>query len=270
MAACFTHPLDQTKYRMQVQASRTNIVRALYGFASRDGIRSLWTGLSASILRQSTYSTTRFGLTPSIILCSGLAGGIAGMIGNPTEVVLVRMCADGAKLPTQRFLYANAFEAMQRIFREEGMKTFSRGLGPNVMRSVLMNVSQIATYSSAKSYLQDTTKLRDGTPLHILASLMAGTVATTVCAPADVLKSRLQSTVAMGSGRQSIIQVVRHSLKMEGPGFLMRGWTPAWLRLTPNTILMFIFMEQLQRLVDSFAPISPRLSNTLHALQADP
>lgn len=192
------------------------------------------------------------------------------MIGNPTEVVLVRMCADGAKLPTQRFLYANAFEAMQRIFREEGMKTFSRGLGPNVMRSVLMNVSQIATYSSAKSYLQDTTKLRDGTPLHILASLMAGTVATTVCAPADVLKSRLQSTVAMGSGRQSIIQVVRHSLKMEGPGFLMRGWTPAWLRLTPNTILMFIFMEQLQRLVDSFAPISPRLSNTLHALQADP
>jgi dicarboxylate transporter 10 len=285
MAACFTHPLDQTKYRMQVQASRTNILRALYGYASRDGVRALWAGLSASILRQSTYSTTRFGLynylvqetrrmsgkdtltTPYVILCSGLAGGIAGMVGNPTEVVLVRMCADGAKPLANRFMYTNALNALHRIFREEGMKTFSRGLGPNIMRSVLMNVSQIATYSSAKSYLQNTMKFRDGTPLHICASLMAGTVATTVCAPADVLKSRLQSTTASGPDKQTITQVIRNSLKTEGPRFLMRGWTPAWLRLTPNTILMFIFIEQLQGLVNSFMLIPPRLPDTLHALQ---
>jgi len=55
MAACFTHPLDQMKYRMQVQVSKQNMFRALYAFASRDGIRSLWSGLSASLLRQSTY-----------------------------------------------------------------------------------------------------------------------------------------------------------------------------------------------------------------------
>jgi dicarboxylate transporter 10 len=41
--------------------------------------------------------------------------------------------------------------------------------------------------------------LSDGVPVHIAASLIAGTVATTVCAPADVLKSRLQSaTIAKG------------------------------------------------------------------------
>jgi solute carrier family 25 (mitochondrial dicarboxylate transporter), member 10 len=104
IAACFTHPLDQTKYRMQVQASKQNMLRALVGYASRDGVFSLWSGLSASLLRQSTYSTARFGVynyfarqamelsgkekqsMGSIITCAGLAGGMAGMIGNPTEV----------------------------------------------------------------------------------------------------------------------------------------------------------------------------------------
>jgi Mitochondrial carrier protein len=68
------------------------------------GIRSLWSGLSASILRQTTYSTARFALydvlarnwqrrnggklsAGSTIACAGIAGGLAGMIGNPTEVV---------------------------------------------------------------------------------------------------------------------------------------------------------------------------------------
>jgi len=40
-------------------------------------------------------------------------------------------------------------------------------------------------------------QLSDGVPVHIAASLIAGTVATTVCAPADVLKSRLQSAATV-------------------------------------------------------------------------
>jgi len=69
------------------------------------GVRSLWSGLSASILRQTTYSTARFGLynalaqktkqitggklsSTSTIACAGLSGGAAGILGNPTEVSL--------------------------------------------------------------------------------------------------------------------------------------------------------------------------------------
>lgn len=126
------------------------------------GIPSLWTGLSASILRQSTYSTARFGLYTLLsqrakdrhpgrplsswttILCAGVAGGLAGVIGNPAEVILVRMCADGAKSPAERMHYPDALRGLVRIVREEGWVTFGRGLGATVMRSVLMNVGQIA------------------------------------------------------------------------------------------------------------------------------
>jgi hypothetical protein len=121
------------------------------------GIPSLWAGLSASILRQGTYSTARFGLhnylssqllqrsgrdrlpTSWNIACAGVSGGIAGLIGNPTEVVLVRMCADGAKPVESRFRYSNPLVGLWRVWREEGIKAFSRGIGPNVTRSVLMS-----------------------------------------------------------------------------------------------------------------------------------
>jgi hypothetical protein len=143
--------------RMQVMHQPKNILRTLVSFASRDGIPSLWTGLTGSWLRQCSYSTARFGLynyfakevkqrtgTTKLtagweVVCSGVAGGAAGLIGNPTEVVLVRMCADGAKTASERYNYGNSLRALYRIGKEEGMSTFSRGLTPNIVRSVIMS-----------------------------------------------------------------------------------------------------------------------------------
>lgn len=50
-------------------------------------------------------------------------------------------------------------------------------------------------YTSAKRRILANTAfpVSDGVPVHIAASLAAGTVATTVCAPADVFKSRMQN-----------------------------------------------------------------------------
>ncbi|KAF5373764.1 hypothetical protein D9758_000854 [Tetrapyrgos nigripes] len=113
-------------------------------------------------------------------------------------------------------------------------------------------------------------QLRDSLPLHALASCMAGTFATTVCSPADVIRSRIMSSVcsssldistvlidfslsidkpdSMNSERiqscaQTPLQILRTSLQTEGIGFLFKGWTPAFFRLGPNTVLLFIFFE---------------------------
>lgn len=251
-------------------AARQSMFKTMLIFARRDGITSLWAGISASILRQSTYTTLRFGAynymaaqarersgkeklsSMTEIALAGAAGGMAGLIGNPTEVALVRMCADGAKEPAQQFGYRNCFDAILRIGKEEGLQTFARGLAPNVVRSVIMNVGQIATYSAAKHELLDNPVygMKDGLPTHFLASFIAGTVATTACAPADVLKSRIQNAVTVDGVRPSLGRIVADSLRNEGPKFLMRGWLPAWVRLTPYTILTFVFIEQLQKLVD--------------------
>lgn len=122
---------------------------------------SLWQGLSASILRQCTYSTARFALYGwlttaakqrsskrgsstttgfgTTLACSSLAGGVAGLIGNPAEIVLVRMCADGAKDAKHRYAYPNAISGLYSVAKNEGLKAWYRGVTPNVVRSILMS-----------------------------------------------------------------------------------------------------------------------------------
>ena len=38
-------------------------------------------------------------------------------------------------------------------------------------------------------------------------------------------------------------EITRQALQKEGPRFLFKGWTPAFIRLGPNTVLMFVFYE---------------------------
>ncbi|KIO11881.1 hypothetical protein M404DRAFT_994567 [Pisolithus tinctorius Marx 270] len=177
-----------------------------------------------------------------------MAGSIAGVVGNPGEVVMVRLQGDFAKPPEKRFNYKHCFDAVYRIVREEGASSLMRGVGPNVIRSVLMNASQLASYDFFKSQLLKTNYFQDNAVCHFTASFAAGTVATTVCSPADVLKSRIMN--ASGPGSSSTFNAIRASLANEGPMFVFKGWVPSWTRLQPTTILIFLTLEQLRRIVD--------------------
>ena len=37
--------------------------------------------------------------------------------------------------------------------------------------------------------------------------------------------------------------ILKRSMRDEGPRFLFKGWTPAFVRLGPNTVLLFVFFE---------------------------
>lgn len=264
IAAFFTHPLDLTKTRMQTASSRQNMFSLMLTTFKREGPRGLYVGLSASLLRQMTYSVTRFGAYDKLkelaskgeggklgvgqmALCASAAGAAGGLAGNPADVLLVRMTSDVNKKPAERYNYPNAVSGLVRMTREEGVGSLFRGLGPNTVRAVLMNASQLATYDVFKSALLSTGYFSEGTGLHFTASFMAGTVATTVCSPADVIKSRVMN--AHGSG-EGILKTLSKDLGKEGVGFLFRGWTPAWMRLSPNTIIVFVVLEKLRLLVD--------------------
>lgn len=273
LAACCTHPLDLTKVRMQTlkpipEAKSISALTILRVTIAKSGVRSLYTGVSASILRQMTYSLVRLGsyekmkLSLSregranswrLLAAAMVAGGLGGVAGNPADVLLVRMTSDVLRPPEKRYNYPNALTGLVSLLRSEGMRGLTRGVGPNVIRAVLMNGSQVGSYDFFKSKLMHrvvpglNTKLNDSILLHSISSCLAGLVATTVCAPADVLKSRLMSQ----SGDAGLMKVLRRSLRDEGPRFLFKGWTPAFVRLGPNTVILFVFFEQLKRGWDS-------------------
>ena len=89
-----------------------------------------------------------------------------------------------------------------------------------------MNSGQLVSYDIFKSFILGTAGMQDGLPVHMLSSALAGTVATTISAPADVVRSRVMN---MGpNNKQGIVGMISESMKKEGPRFLFKGWLPAW------------------------------------------
>jgi len=107
------------KVHMQTQQQgKLTIIGQTRKVLKSEGILGLYSGLSASLLRQMTYSLTRFGvyeagktaLTPEgqkdisfiqKILLAGFAGGLGGVVGTPGDVINVRMQND-IKLPPEK------------------------------------------------------------------------------------------------------------------------------------------------------------------------
>ena len=55
---------------------------------------------------------------------------------------------------------------------------------------------------------------------------------------------------ASGAEGHSTLQMISTSMRNEGAMFMFKGWVPAWMRLQPTTMLIFITFEQLKNLVD--------------------
>jgi dicarboxylate transporter 10 len=64
VAAIVVHPFDLTKVRLQNTKGAANkgMFTTMLKISQQEGFFKLYAGLSASILRQATYSTVRFGV----------------------------------------------------------------------------------------------------------------------------------------------------------------------------------------------------------------
>eukprot|EP01112_Ceratiomyxa_fruticulosa_P002677 TRINITY_DN12836_c0_g1_i1.p1 TRINITY_DN12836_c0_g1~~TRINITY_DN12836_c0_g1_i1.p1 ORF type:complete len:305 (-),score=38.13 TRINITY_DN12836_c0_g1_i1:71-985(-) len=270
VAAFVTHPLDLTKVRMQMNENRglgQGMFRTMVGIVKNEGVLAIYNGISASLLRQLTYSTVRFGTYDKmkeaalnfkkdkegeqkklgfwgLLVCAMASGALGGAVGNPADIVNVRMQNDG-KLPVeQRRNYKHAFDGLVRMTREEGMSALARGIQPNVYRAMYMNAGQQVSYDIFKRNLLKTPWFKDNLTTHFLSSFLAGLVATTICAPIDVVKTRVMGSKEKitGGSLGMIAKVARN----EGFFALFKGWVPAFIRLGPQTVLTFIFLEKMK------------------------
>jgi solute carrier family 25 oxoglutarate transporter 11 len=122
------------------------------------GFLSLYKGLSAGILRQTFYATSRFGLFEVIrdevakhrqtdiwsrLFAGCISGAMAAFISCPAEVTLVRISND-ANLPAEhKRNYTGVVNAFSRIIKEEGPRAFFNGSGPFVNRAMVVGMVQI-------------------------------------------------------------------------------------------------------------------------------
>jgi Mitochondrial carrier protein len=126
-----------------------------------------------------------------------LSGSLAVCIGSPFDIALVRLQSDGMAPPQDRRNYKNVFDAFLRTAKDEGVGALYKGLAPNILRGMSMNVGQLACYDQAKEIVAAIT----GDPMlkgpnfqtTLGASAIAGFTAAFFSLPLDLIKIRLMA-----------------------------------------------------------------------------
>lgn len=262
IATISIQPIDTVKVRMQLREHgkvKPSFFLIAKNMISQEGVISLYNGLTAGLLRQVVYGTMRMGLFATFEQAlerrarrqgtelgfggralAGLgAGALAGLIGNPTEVALIRMQADGMKPLEHRQNYTSAFSALHRIAKQEGILSLWKGSTPTVIRAMSTNFGQLAFFSESKHQIRKYTSFSSKTQT-ALAAGVAGLAGAVVSLPFDFVKTRLQnqSMAAPTTGLplyKGTVDCFAKVFSMEGPFRFYHDFWPYLMRVAPHS-----------------------------------
>jgi len=277
-----TIPVDTAKVRLQIQGQQVKPGEALKykglfdcisKVAREEGASYLYKGLTAGVQRQMVFASLRIGLYDWVrdffvgkdgkggeaplskkILAGFTTGAFGIMIANPTDVVKVRLQAEGRLPPEASRQFTRVSDVYRKIVAEEGVKGLWRGLGPNIGRNSVVNAVELASYDEIKYQIIKSGFLEDGVGCHFVASAIAGFLAVIFGSPFDVVKTRMMSS-GKGSGAyyKNPLDCIVKTLKNEGPLAFYDGFIANCSRLVTWNIIMFMSLQQLRRLyADTF------------------
>ncbi|KAH0624423.1 hypothetical protein JD844_031844 [Phrynosoma platyrhinos] len=243
-AECGTFPIDLTKTRLQVQGQKNDVkhkeiryrgmIHALVKIFREEGLKALYSGIAPAMLRQASYGTIKIGTYQSLkrifieqpedetlpvnVLCGVLSGVISSCIANPTDVLKIRMQAQGSVI--QGGMIGN----FMTIYQNEGTKGLWKGVSLTAQRAAVVVGVELPVYDLAKKHIIMSGFMGDTVYTHFIASFTCGLAGALASNPIDV------------------------TWKNEGFFALYKGFWPNWLRLGPWNIIFFVTYEQLKNL----------------------
>lgn len=270
-AECCTVPLDTAKVRLQLQKGAVSGESAgvpkyngLFGtirtIAKEEGFYSLWKGIVPGLHRQFVYGGLRIGLYEPIktvlvgsnyigdvslfnkVLAALLTGAIAIVVANPTDLVKVRLQAEGKMPVGAPRRYSGALQAYYSIVKHEGVGALWTGIGPNIARNAIVNAAELASYDHIKETILKLPGFTDNVLTHIVAGLGAGLFAVCIGSPMDVIKSRMMGDSVYKDSYDCFVK----TLKTEGFFAFYKGFWPNFVRLGVWNVIMFLTFERVK------------------------
>lgn len=251
-----TYPIDYIKTLVQVNKS---------GYFSNFFIKSiknnklqLYTGLKPALLRHTIYTASRISIYENLrenkflskntnpnnfaykFMIGGFSGGISQLIASPCDLLKIRYITNN-----KNNIQLSIYNTTCSIINKNGVLGLWKGSTPNIVRAILVNFGELATYDTSKKFIIKKTRLPDSTFIHFCSSISSGFVAALCCTPADVIKSRLMKTNSEYTG---IINCISKTVQNEGLFALYKGFCPIWLRLAPWQVIFWTSYEQLRKL----------------------
>ncbi|RYR72678.1 hypothetical protein Ahy_A02g006903 isoform B [Arachis hypogaea] len=77
-------------------------------------------------------------------------GDVAIAVANPTDIVEVRLQAEGKLPPGVPRRYSGSLNAYSTIVKQEGIAALWTGLGPNIARNAIINAAELASNDQVK------------------------------------------------------------------------------------------------------------------------
>ncbi|KAL7195179.1 hypothetical protein ACSBR1_035409 [Camellia fascicularis] len=166
------------------------------------------------------------------ILAALTTGAIAITVANPTDLVKVRLQAEGKLPPGVPRRYSGALNA---YYNSE------------TARNAIINAAELASYDQMKRTLLKIPGFTDNVFTHMLSGLGAGFFAVCIGSPVDVVKSRMMGD----STYKSTLDCFIKTLKRGGPLAFYKGFIPNFGRLGSWNVIMFLTLEQAKKFVRS-------------------
>lgn len=255
-------PLDFLKVRMQLQnelvssgAPKLSVLEMTTTIARNEGLSAFYTGLPVAVMRQASYGGLSFASYPHIrdslssgkgadaplwarICAGGVAGAAASVLANPTDVVKVRLQADG-RLATSggQPRYTGTLDAFAQVLRKEGVRALWKGTLPNVQRATAVNGCGIAAYDHSKQVAKNLLGEGDSLAARFIAALTGGVVTSVAGTPFDVLKTRMMNQPAGKPLYASTWECAAATVRVEGFFALWKGLLPVYCRQAPFNLL---------------------------------
>jgi hypothetical protein len=281
IASTITNPIDVVKIRLQNQGNAPKgtqeykgMLQGLGKMWAEEGVAGFSRGLHASWAREITYSSARIYLydkirnlmvepgtqskdiTPLTKFTAGiLSGGIGSALCNPCDFIKTRQ-QKPIPVGHPQFNLSNWNRTLlefKTVLAADGWAGMYKGWQVTSMRAAALTSAQLGSYDSCKNnILIKMFGMKEGIGLHLGTSIIAAVITTTASNPFDVIKTKFMCDT---SGAYSgLIDCCVKTLKNEGPMAFMKGWVPAYTRVSPHTVISLMLIEQL-RSVLGMAPI---------------
>lgn len=272
VAKTVTAPLERVKLVLQNQelaaargrqAPLSGLVDALRRLPHEEGgIASLWRGNGTNVLRVLPTYASRFWLygqceralpqslqQPDVRrLCAGaLAGAGALLVTHPLDTVRTRLAAARLGLGGGQ-AYAGPADCLRETWRREGVRGLYAGCAMSLVEIAPYTAVAFAGYEGVKQRLCRKEGGHASMPARLVAGLVSGITATTLCYPLDTMRRQLMLEGSRGfearycrSAAHCLVQLWREG----GVPRFYRGWTATVLKSAPSVAITFTVRDWL-------------------------
>lgn len=281
-AACITCPFDVVKTRSQSSmliqpGKRTDVrvpavrqpqwVMVLRDLVKIEGWRAVTKGLGPSlaaviptravyftVYTQSKEFYSGKGLRPisTHILASCTTGLINATWTNPLFVLKTRQQLTVDKKGRGML---SVWQCAKDTYKADGLRGFGRGMSGSYA-GISETVVQLVLYEQFKHYL--ITNNTDSRAKYLGCSLVAAGgakfIATTMCYPHEVVRTRLREQMGQNRKYHKFFQTMALIQKEEGFKGLYRGLAPQLMKVVPNHAIMFLTFEYIMSVYRSYQP----------------